>query len=48
VVARGADVHFDKNAMMEVRFGTRTVPNGAKFLSSAVKGVEPSIGGSGR
>src|SRR5262249_50573615 len=48
VVARGADVHFDKNAMVEVRFGTRTVPNGAKFLSSAVKGVGPSFGASSR
>ena len=37
VVARGTDVHFDKNAMMEIRFGARTPPSGAKFVSGVAQ-----------
>jgi hypothetical protein len=37
VIARGTDVHFDKNAMMEIRFGARTPPNGAKFVSGVAQ-----------
>jgi hypothetical protein len=31
VIARGGEVQFDKNAMMDIRFGERTPAPGAKF-----------------
>jgi hypothetical protein len=31
VIARGGEVQFDKNAMMDVKFGARTPPKGSKF-----------------
>jgi len=31
VIARGGEVQFDKNAMMDIKFGTRTPPPGSKF-----------------
>jgi hypothetical protein len=37
VVARGGEVQFDKNSMMEIRFGTRTPSKGAHFVSSAAE-----------
>ena len=33
VVARGAEVQFAKNAMMDIRFGARTPPAGSKLVS---------------
>jgi hypothetical protein len=41
VIARGGDVQFDKNAMMEIKFGTRTPPQGSKFLDSTATENEP-------
>jgi hypothetical protein len=34
VIARGAEVQFDKNAMMDIKFGTRTPPQVSKFLAA--------------
>jgi len=31
VVARGGEVQFDKNAMIDIRFGARTPPPASKF-----------------
>jgi hypothetical protein len=31
VFARGGEVQFDKNAVMDIKFGTRTPPKGSKF-----------------
>jgi hypothetical protein len=31
VIARGGEVQFDKNAVMDIKFGTRTPPPGSKF-----------------
>jgi hypothetical protein len=31
VIARGGEVQFDKNAMMDIKFGARTPPPGQKF-----------------
>ena len=39
VIARGAEVQFDKNAMMDIKFGARTPPNVSKV---------PGRGGTGR
>ena len=33
VFARGGEVQFDKNAVMDIKFGTRTPPKGSKFRS---------------
>jgi len=30
-IAKGGEVEFEKNAMLEIRFGGRTPPNGSKF-----------------
>jgi hypothetical protein len=35
VFARGGEVQFDRNAMMEIKFGTRTPPAASKFVSDA-------------
>jgi len=34
VVARGGEVQFDKDAMMDIKLGTRTPPQGSKFRSA--------------
>ena len=31
VIARGGEVQFDKNAVMDIKFGARKLPQGAKF-----------------
>ena len=33
VIARGGEVQFSKNAMMDIKFGARTPPPGSKFRS---------------
>jgi len=34
VIARGAEVQFDKNAMMDIKFGARTPPQVSKFRAA--------------
>ncbi|HEY2014028.1 MAG TPA: hypothetical protein VGH38_11040 [Bryobacteraceae bacterium] len=34
LIARGGEVQFDKNAMMDIKFGARTPPQGSKFLAA--------------
>jgi hypothetical protein len=34
LIARGGEVQFDKNAMMDLKFGTRTPPQGSKFQAA--------------
>jgi hypothetical protein len=34
VIARGGEVQFDKNAVMDIRFGARTPPPGSKYRST--------------
>ena len=34
VIARGGEVQFDKNAVMEIKFGTRKPPKGANFQAA--------------
>lgn len=34
VIARGGEVQFDKNAMMDIKFGARTPPQASKFVAS--------------
>jgi len=34
-IAKGGEVEFEKNAMLEIRFGGRTPPNGSKFRGVA-------------
>jgi hypothetical protein len=41
VIARGGEVQFDKNAMMDIRFGTRTPPSGSKLVSGAAEPPSP-------
>jgi hypothetical protein len=36
LVARGGEVQFDKDAMMDIKFGVRTPPQGSKFQGTAV------------
>ncbi len=36
VVARGAEVGFDRNAVIDIRFGARTPPGGSKFQGDAI------------
>jgi hypothetical protein len=36
VIARGAEVQFDKNAMMDIKFGARTPPQVSKFRAHSV------------
>jgi hypothetical protein len=36
VVARGGEVQFDKDAMMDIKFGVRMPPQGTKFRGTAV------------
>ena len=31
VIARGGEVQFDKNAVMDIKFGSRKLPQGSKF-----------------
>ena len=40
VIARGGEVQFDKNAMMDIRFGTRTPPQGSKFQATLERAVQ--------
>jgi hypothetical protein len=35
VIARGGEVQFDKNAVMEIKFGTRKPPKGSNFQGTA-------------
>jgi hypothetical protein len=42
VVARGGEVQFDKNAMMDIKFGTRTPPQAKKFVGAVQAGGSPS------
>jgi hypothetical protein len=35
VIARGGEVQFDKNAVMEIKFGARKPPKGSNFQSAA-------------
>jgi hypothetical protein len=35
VIARGGEVQFDKNAVIDIKFGARTPPTGTKFQSDA-------------
>ena len=42
VIARGGEVQFDKNAMMDIKFGTRTPPPAAsKLVSGAAEPPSP-------
>src|ERR1039457_637636 len=44
LVARGSEVQFDKNAMMDIKFATRTPPQESKIravLERAVQGGGP-------
>jgi hypothetical protein len=34
VIARGGEVQFDKNAVMDIKFGARTPPPGSKYRAS--------------
>ena len=34
VIARGGEVKFNKNAMMDIKFGARTPPQASKFLGA--------------
>ena len=34
VIARGGEVQFDNNAVMDIKFGSRKLPQGAKFLGT--------------
>jgi hypothetical protein len=34
VFARGGEVQFDKNAMMDIKFGARTPPPASKFQAA--------------
>ena len=34
VIARGGEVQFDKNAMMDIKFGARTTPQVSKFRAA--------------
>jgi hypothetical protein len=36
VIARGGEVEFDRNAVIDIRFGTRTPPGGSKYKGDAV------------
>jgi hypothetical protein len=38
VIARGGEVQFDKDAMMDIKLGARTPPQGSKFRSAAAAG----------
>jgi len=45
VIARGAEVEFDKNAMMDIKFSTRTPPQASKIratLERVIQGTGPS------
>jgi hypothetical protein len=37
VVARGGEVQFEKNAMMDIKFGSRSTPSALKFASGAAE-----------
>jgi hypothetical protein len=41
LVARGGEVQFDRNAMMDIKFGSRTPPPALKFASGAVGADDP-------
>jgi hypothetical protein len=40
VIARGFDVEFDKNAMMDIRFSTRTPPQKSKIRATLERAVQ--------
>jgi hypothetical protein len=40
VIARGAEVQFDKNAMMDVKFGARTAPKVSKFQAAVARAAQ--------
>jgi hypothetical protein len=40
VIARGAEVQFDKNAMMDIKFGTRTPPKASNFRAALVRAAQ--------
>jgi hypothetical protein len=37
VIARGGEVQFDKNAMMDIKFGARTPPQVSKFRAAVAR-----------
>jgi hypothetical protein len=41
VVARGGEVQFDRNAMMDIKFGSRTPPPAMKFTQAGAATEEP-------
>ncbi|HYW47467.1 MAG TPA: hypothetical protein VE959_31655 [Bryobacteraceae bacterium] len=40
VVARGGEVQFDKNAMMDIKFSTRTPPQGSKIRATLERALQ--------
>ena len=40
VIARGAEVQFDKNAMMDIKFGARTPPKVLKFRAAVERAAQ--------
>jgi hypothetical protein len=40
VIARGAEVQFDRNAMMDIKFGARTPPQVSKFRAAAERAAQ--------
>ena len=40
VIARGAEVQFDKNAMMDIKFGARTPPKVSKFRAAVERAAQ--------
>jgi hypothetical protein len=40
VIARGGEVQFDRNAMMDIKFGARTPPKASKFHGTAAEAGE--------
>jgi len=40
VIARGGEVQFDKNAMMDIKFSTRTPPQGSKIRTTLERAIQ--------
>jgi hypothetical protein len=40
VIARGAELQFDKNAMMDIKFGARTPPKVSKFRAAVERAAQ--------
>jgi hypothetical protein len=40
VIARGGEVEFDKNAMMDIKFSTRTPPQGSKIRTTLERAIQ--------